>query len=159
MRIAEFELEIMEKSDEIGYNRTKEKRGDIFMFFKLLILFIIVPLLELALLIKIGTLIGTLNTILVILITGILGAALAKQQGLGVITRIREDLALGRIPSDELFNGVCILIGGFLLLTPGLLTDVLGFCLLIPATRQGIKKYLRYKIEQKWENDNFWQNH
>ena len=129
------------------------------MFFKLLILFIAIPLLELALLIKIGTLIGTFNTILLILITGILGAALTKQQGLGVITRIREDMALGRVPSDELFNGVCILVGGFLLLTPGLLTDALGFSLLIPSARQGIKKYLRYKLEKKWENDNFWQNH
>jgi len=129
------------------------------MFFKLLILFITIPLLELALLIKIGTLIGTFNTILLILITGIVGAALAKQQGLGVITRIREDMALGRVPSDELFNGVCILVGGFLLLTPGLLTDALGFSLLIPSTRQGIKKYLRYKLEKKWGNDNFWQNH
>ncbi len=129
------------------------------MFFKLLILFIAIPLLELALLIKIGTLIGTFNTILLILITGILGAALTKQQGLGVITRIREDMALGRVPSDELFNGVCILVGGFLLLTPGLLTDALGFSLLIPTARQVIKKYLRYKLEQKWENDNFWQNH
>jgi len=129
------------------------------MFFKLLILFIAIPLLELALLIKIGTLIGTFNTILLILITGILGAALTKQQGLGVITRIREDMALGRVPSDELFNGVCILVGGFLLLTPGLLTDALGFSLLIPSARQGIKKYLRYKLEKKWENDNFWENH
>ena len=129
------------------------------MFFKLLILFITVPLLELALLIKIGTLIGTFNTILLILITGILGAALTKQQGLGVITRIREDMALGKVPSDELFNGVCILVGGFLLLTPGLLTDALGFSLLIPSARKGIKKYLRYKLEQKWENDNFWQGH
>ena len=129
------------------------------MFFKLLILFITVPLLELTLLIKIGTLIGTFNTILLILITGILGAALTKQQGLGVITRIREDMALGKVPSDELFNGVCILVGGFLLLTPGLLTDALGFSLLIPSAREGIKKYLRYKLEQKWENDNFWQDH
>jgi len=126
------------------------------MFFKLLILFIAIPLLELALLIKIGTLIGTFNTILLILITGILGAALTKQQGLGVISRIREDMAQGRVPSDELFNGVCVLVGGFLLLTPGLLTDALGFSLLIPSARQGIKKYLRYKLEKKWENDNFY---
>ena len=127
------------------------------MFFKLLILFVTIPLVELALLIKIGSLIGAFNTILLILMTGILGAALTKQQGLGTITRIREDMALGRVPSDELFNGVCILVGGFLLLTPGLLTDALGFSLLIPSARQGIKKYLRYKLEQKWEKDNFWQ--
>ncbi|MGA1869134.1 MAG: FxsA family protein [bacterium] len=120
------------------------------MFFKLLLLFIGIPLLELAILIKIGTIIGTLNTILLIFITGTIGAALAKWQGLEVMTRTREELAMGHIPSNELFDGVCILIGGFLLLTPGLLTDILGFILLIPPTREVIKGYIRHKLEQKF---------
>ena len=125
------------------------------MFYWLLLVFIGVPLLELAILIKVGALIGTLNTILLILISGILGATLAKQQGLGVITRIREELAQGHVPSDELLDGVCILVGGFLLLTPGLLTDALGFALLIPPVRKIIKKYLRRKLNRKWEKNNF----
>ena len=125
------------------------------MFFKLLILFIGIPLLELALLIKIGTLIGTINTILLILITGTIGAALAKWQGLEVMTRAREELAMGRVPSNELFDGVCILIGGFLLLTPGLLTDLLGFILLIPITREFIKKYIRNILEKKFKHNIF----
>jgi UPF0716 protein FxsA len=125
------------------------------MFYWLLILFIGIPLLELAILIKVGALIGTLNTILLILISGILGATLAKQQGLGVITRLREELARGHVPSDELLNGICILVGGFLLLTPGLLTDALGFALLIPPVREIIKKYLRHKFTRKWKNNNF----
>ena len=125
------------------------------MFFKLLILFIGIPLLELALLIKIGTVIGTINTILLILITGTIGAALAKWQGLEVMTRTREELAMGRVPSNELFDGVCILIGGFLLLTPGLLTDILGFILLIPITRELIKKYIRFILEKKFTHDIF----
>lgn len=125
------------------------------MFFKLWIVFIVVPILELALLIRVGILIGTLNTVLVILLTGTLGAALAKQQGLTVIIRIRESLAQGQVPSDELLNGVCVLVGGFLLLTPGLLTDALGFALLIPPIREIIKKYLRRKFERKWKHDIF----
>jgi len=125
------------------------------MFYWLLILFIGIPLLELALLIKVGALIGTLNTILLILVTGILGATLAKQQGLGVIIRIREEMAQGHVPSNELLNGICILVGGFLLLTPGLLTDALGFALLIPPVREIIKKFLRYKFTKKWKNGNF----
>ncbi|MEW5800862.1 MAG: FxsA family protein [bacterium] len=125
------------------------------MFYWLLILFIGIPLLELALLIKVGALIGTLNTILLILITGVVGAALAQQQGLGVITRIREELIQGRVPSDELLNGICVLIGGFLLLTPGLLTDAMGFALLIPPVRELIKKYLRYRFKRKWKRDIF----
>jgi UPF0716 protein FxsA len=125
------------------------------MFYWLLVLFIGVPLLELVVLIKVGALIGTLNTILLILITGVLGAALARQQGLGVISRIKEELSQGRSPSNELLNGVCILVGGFLLLTPGILTDVLGFALLTPPIREIVKKYLRRKLAQKWEKNNF----
>ena len=125
------------------------------MFFKLFIFFITIPLIELILLIKIGTLIGVFWTIIIILVTGFWGALLAKQQGLGLIKRVKQELASGNIPSNELFNGVCILIGGFLLLTPGFLTDTFGFCLLIPLTREWVKKYIRYKIEQKWENDSF----
>ena len=99
--------------------------------------------------------IGVLYTLIVILVTGLWGAILAKQQGLVVITRIRQELAVGNIPSDELFNGVCVLLGGFLLLTPGFLTDTLGFCLLIPLTRKWIKKYIRYKLEKKWKNNSY----
>ncbi|MEW6380911.1 MAG: FxsA family protein [bacterium] len=125
------------------------------MFFWLLILFITVPMIDLALLIKVGTMIGALNTILLTIMTGIVGAALARHQGLGVISRIRRELAGGHLPSDELLNGICILIGGFLLLTPGLLTDALGFALLIPPTRNLIKRYLRSRFQRKIESTFF----
>ncbi|MGA1874066.1 MAG: FxsA family protein [bacterium] len=125
------------------------------MFLRLFILFVIVPIIELALLIEIGGLLGTVNTILLIFITGILGAALAKHEGLGVISRIREELGRGQIPPQELFDGFCILVGGLLLLTPGFLTDALGFSLLIPITRRGIEKYLRSKIEESLKKGPF----
>ncbi len=119
------------------------------MFLKLFLLFTIVPVLELAVLIKMGTIIGTTNTIALILLTGVSGAALAKSQGLSLITRIQDDLQGGRLPAEDLLNGGFVLVGGVLLLTPGFITDILGFILLIPFTRNLCKKWLRHKLEQK----------
>ncbi len=119
------------------------------MFLKLFLLFTVVPVLELTVLIKMGTIIGTTNTIALILLTGVGGAALAKSQGLSLITRIQSDLQEGRLPAEELLNGAFVLVGGVLLLTPGFITDILGFILLIPFTRNLCKKWLRRKLEQK----------
>lgn len=116
------------------------------MFWKLLLIFIGIPLLELAILVKIGTIIGVWYTILLILVTGFMGAALAKQQGLQVMYRIQEELGKGRLPSNELLDGLCILIGGLLLLTPGILTDVISFVLLIPASR----KIIKFALKKFW---------
>ena len=119
------------------------------MFLKLFLLFTVVPLLELAVLIKMGTIIGTMNTIMLILLTGIGGAVLAKSQGLYVITAIQKDLQAGRLPTEELLNGAFVLAGGALLLTPGFITDITGFVLLVPLTRNLCKRWLRRKLEQK----------
>lgn len=119
------------------------------MLLKLFLLFTIVPVLELACLIEIGSIIGTMNTVIIILVTGVSGAYLAKSQGLYVITKIQSDLSQGKLPAEEILNGAFILVGGALLLTPGFLTDVFGLVLLIPFTRNLIKKWLRYKLEQK----------
>ncbi len=119
------------------------------MLLKLFLLFTVVPLLELTVLIKMGTIIGTTNTIALILLTGVGGAALAKSQGLYVISRIQSDLQEGRLPAEELLNGAFVLAGGILLLTPGFITDTMGFILLIPFSRNLCKKWLRHKLEQK----------
>ncbi|MBN1622097.1 MAG: FxsA family protein [Endomicrobiales bacterium] len=116
------------------------------MFFYLLLIFITIPLIELALLIKIGQYIGLLNTILIVVITGILGASIARYQGLQVIFRIKEDISQGRVPAGTLFDGLLILIAGFVLITPGMLTDIFGFLLLMPRFRNLIKNYIRHKI-------------
>ena len=79
--------------------------------------------------------------------TGFIGAALARYQGWQVMTRIEAELQGGRVPAEGLIDGVMILIGGIVLLTPGLLTDLLGFLLLIPFTRQIFKKWLRKKLD------------
>jgi len=108
------------------------------MFARLLLLFTLVPLVELFLLIEIGRRIGGLPTIALVLLTGALGALLAKREGARTLGRLRSDLASGRMPADPLLNGAAILIGGAVLITPGILTDLLGFALLIPQTRAAL---------------------
>jgi UPF0716 protein FxsA len=119
------------------------------MFFKLFILFTVIPFIELALLIKIGTIIGTLNTILLILVTGVIGALMVRAAGIQCLFRIQNNMQSGIFPADELFNGVLILIAGALLITPGLITDVVGFLLLFPPSREIIKMYLKRYIKSK----------
>lgn len=118
----------------------------------LLALFIGVPLLELALLIRIGSAIGTVNTLLIVVGTGIAGAAFARSQGFAILQRIQRDLEAGHLPADDLVNGACVLAGGLLLLTPGLLTDTVGFALLIPPTRELLKgvakRYIQGKLDR-----------
>ncbi len=118
------------------------------MLGKLLLLFIIVPAIELILLIQIGQVVGTLPTIALIVFTGVLGAFLAKRQGMQVLTRIRIGTQSGQIPADSIFDGAIILVAGAFLMTPGILTDSVGFLCLIPVTRQMIKNFIRAKFEK-----------
>jgi len=127
------------------------------MFFtKLLMLFIIVPVTELYLLIEVGKKIGTLTTISIIIFTGILGAYLVKHQGFMILRKIQNDLNEGTIPEDSLIQGVIILAGGILLLTPGFVTDIVGFIFLIPASRNVVKKYLLKWLKGKIKEGNFY---
>ena len=114
----------------------------------LILLFTLVPLIELALLIWVGQHIGALNTISIVILTGISGALLAKSQGFITLRRIEEDVNKGIMPTDKIFDGVMILCGGILLLTPGLITDFTGFIMLVPLTRRLIKAWLKKKIQR-----------
>jgi UPF0716 protein FxsA len=105
------------------------------MFLRLFLLFTIIPIIELYLIIKIGGMIGALNTILIILTTAVIGAYLAKQQGLMVIRNIRQAVQEGRVPGRELLHGLIVLLGGLMLLTPGFITDIIGISALIPPIR------------------------
>ncbi len=120
------------------------------MFLKLLLLFIITPIVEMALLIELGKRIGTGPTIGIIVLTGIVGASLAKSQGLRILRNIKQSINEGEIPHNHLIEGLLILIGGALLITPGILTDATGFVLVIPWTRrlvrERLKKYFSGKI-------------
>ena len=123
------------------------------MFARLLILFIAVPLVELALLIKLGNAIGLWPTIFMVIATGALGAALARSQGTRVVSAIRAEVAEGRPPTESLLNGLLVLVGGVVLLTPGLLTDLLGFSLLVPFTRNWFRKKLRSRLRKYAERN------
>lgn len=114
---------------------------------KLLALFVVVPAIELALLIEVGSRIGTLATLLLIVATGVLGASLARWQGLGVLATVRAELDRGEMPTGAIVDGVIILIAAAVLMTPGLLTDVFGFLCLVPLTRQLIKRSLWKRVE------------
>jgi UPF0716 protein FxsA len=123
------------------------------MFLRLLLLFTVVPLVELFLLVKLGTVIGIGPTILIVIATGVLGAWLARWQGLGVIRRITQDLNEGRLPADALIDGLLILIAGAVLLTPGLITDALGFVLLVPQSRSFVRRSIRARFERRFETN------
>ncbi|GAB4165506.1 MAG: FxsA family protein [Geothermobacteraceae bacterium] len=124
------------------------------MFTKLLVIFLVIPALEIYTLLEAGRLIGVWPTIALILATGIAGAWLARTQGIGLLLQIQKELAEGRMPADKLFDGVLILAGGLVLLTPGFWTDLLGFVCLVPATRQALKQLLRRWAEKQIASGN-----
>ena len=120
------------------------------MLLKLFLAFTIIPIIEIYLLIEIGSMFGALTAVALVILTGFLGAFLARMQGLQTLYRIQESLREGRMPSGELLDALLIGIAGLVLLTPGFLTDSAGFLLLIPATRNAIKNWLRRQIELRY---------
>ena len=120
------------------------------MLLKFFLAFTVIPIIEIYLLIEIGSMFGSLTAVTLVILTGFLGALLARMQGLQTLYRIQGSLREGRMPSGELLDAVLIVIAGLLLLTPGFLTDLVGFLLLIPATRYSIKYWLRRQIELRY---------
>lgn len=104
-------------------------------------------MIELALLIEVGKQIGFWPTIGIICLTGLLGSALAKQQGMAVWTQFNTRMQKGQLPGTELVDGLIILIAGALLLTPGVLTDIVGFLGLLPPSRLLIRKFAQRRIK------------
>jgi UPF0716 protein FxsA len=117
------------------------------VFARLFVLFVAVPLVELAVLIQIGAWLGVWPTVGLVLLTGLVGASLARSQGGRVLRAIRAEVAVGRVPAQHLLDGLLILIGGILLLTPGLLTDIAGTLLMLPPTRARLRAALRRRLE------------
>jgi len=103
--------------------------------FILLILFIAVPIIEIGLFIEVGGRLGLWPTLGVVILTAMVGTALLRQQGLETLRRVQESLAQDRLPVAEMFDGLCLLFAGALLLTPGFMTDAFGFLLFVPALR------------------------
>lgn len=112
---------------------------------------VLVPAAEIGILLYAGQTFGVWTTILLIILTGFLGAYLAKQQGLEIIRKTQEQLRRGEMPGDAILDGVSILVGGTLLLTPGFVTDTLGLLLLAPPTRKFFK-VLMMKAFRNWIN-------
>lgn len=121
----------------------------------LLILFIVIPALEVFTLIQVGQVIGGWPTFFLIVGISFLGAYLVKQQGMRTLAQVRQELASGMIPGESLLDGACILVGGTLLLTPGFLTDMAGFVLLLPFVRTPVKAILKVWLMKQMQNGRF----
>lgn len=119
------------------------------MLFRLFLLFTLVPAVELALLIEIGQRIGAGATVGLLIVTGILGASLAKYEGLHTWRMIEQDLSRGQMPTDRLVDAVLILVAGVLLVTPGVLTDAVGVILLLPPSRRLVRNYLKQRFQAR----------
>jgi len=116
---------------------------------KLIPLFIIVPLAELAILIQLGRWIGVWDTIWLCIITAIAGGFLVQLEGLKVWLKLHVELIQGKMPTDQLIDGVLILTGGIMLLVPGIITDLIGLTLLLPFTRFLYRGWLKKKYEKR----------
>jgi len=112
----------------------------------ILLLFIAVPLAEIAILVKVGQQIGLLWTILIVILTAVIGTSLLRAQGFGVMARASEALASGKMPVEPVIEGLFLLIAGAFLLTPGLITDTVGFLLLIPIIRMAVARWTLHRL-------------
>ena len=113
---------------------------------KLIILFTVIPLFELWALIRLSYYLGGLATVLLVGCTGLIGAILTKRQSTSILKEINDSLAQGEMPADKLIDGLLILIGGVMLITPGILTDLTGFSCVIPWTRPKVKYFTKDKL-------------
>lgn len=121
----------------------------LFVIVRLIIVFTLLPLIELWLLMKISKAFSLALTIGLVLITGFIGALLARRQGLQVWHRIQRQLSQGQSPTHELLDGMLILLAGAVLITPGVLTDIAGFALLVPALRSMLKTLAASKFKPR----------
>jgi UPF0716 protein FxsA len=111
------------------------------------LLFISIPIVEMWLLIEVGARIGALSTILLVFLTAAMGLALLRQQGLDTLLRVNQRMAQGQLPASEILEGVVLAVGGALLLTPGFITDAVGFvCLLAPTRKLIVAALLRHRV-------------
>ena len=117
------------------------------MLLRLFLVFTLIPMVELYLLIKVGSVIGGFNTILLVLLTGFAGAWLARMEGMNTMMKVRLNLQNNIMPAEELMDALIIFIAGIVLITPGLITDICGLMLLWPLTRNRFKRYLRLKFQ------------
>jgi len=118
----------------------------------LILAFVLMPIIELIVLFKVYQAFELGPTLAIVILTGIIGAYLARAQGMMVLRQTQQDLAEGRMPAPRLIDGVMILVAGVLLVTPGLVTDTIGFLLLVPPVRVAIRMWMRRRLEAKLRN-------
>lgn len=126
------------------------------MLFKLILLFTLLPLIDFAILLNIGSYIGFKYTVAIVILTGLTGAYFAKREGRDIITKIKFDISQGKMPADELLGGLCVIIGGAFLLAPGLITDVLGLMLVLPITRTSFVNIIKRRFKSMLTGGSLW---
>jgi len=119
------------------------------MLLKLFLAFSLIPVVEIYLLIKAGNVIGAFNTVALVILTGFIGAYLARMQGMQTMFRVRSSLQQGIMPTEDLIDALLIFVAGVVLLTPGFITDAAGLFVLFPTTRSHIKRFMKQKFD-KW---------
>ncbi|MBL4803757.1 MAG: FxsA family protein [Alphaproteobacteria bacterium] len=121
------------------------------------VIFVIIPLMELFVFAAVGEQIGLFTTLFIALMTAIIGGALVKQQGFQTIMAMRNSMDRGKMPLDEIFDGFCLVAAGALLITPGFITDTVGFALLVPLFRKALRHYI--KNHTQWAMSGTYSNH
>lgn len=124
------------------------------MFGILVFLFTVIPALEIFLLFKIGAQIGGFNTVFIVIATGIIGASLAKSQGLSILMKIQNEVNKGGVPGNAIIQGLMVFAGGLLLLTPGFMTDIFGFSLVMPGPRHLLMFWVKKLVVKAMQNGN-----
>lgn len=123
--------------------------GENILFFILLLLFIVIPAIEIAIFIWTGSNIGVWSVLGLILLTGLLGTLIVRHEGLETLRSAQRSMELHKLPTDEIIDGICIIFGAVLLISPGFLTDTIGFLIVFPLTRKPFRKMLQYFIRKK----------
>ena len=115
----------------------------------LALLFLVVPIVELAVIIQVGQAIGVIDTLALLVVISLAGAWLVRREGMGVVRRIQHQMVAGQVPGTELVDGLLILLGGALLLTPGFVTDAVGLSLLLPPVRAAVRAVVARRLRHR----------
>jgi UPF0716 protein FxsA len=115
------------------------------------VLFLVIPILEIYFLIKVSDIIDVFPTIILVILTAVIGAGLLRQQGISTLARLQQNMGQGKLPAQELIEGVMLAVGGALLMTPGFITDTIGFLCLIPFSRKFIAQGIMKRSADKFK--------
>jgi len=139
----------------LGISATSTPLEVVVNLFRLLLVFCLVPLIELAILLWLAETVSWQATLLLVILTGVIGASLARYQGWRTVRRIQEQIDRGEMPAGSLLDGLMILVAGALLITPGVLTDTAGFLLLVPFCRRKLRRWLARRFQAQFKASAF----